>query len=181
MAEVCVWGGGGGNYWAPLTRKRHTPPHSAQPQHTNYWAPQTRKRHQQDHQQERPTEHSDPTQHAEGRADDCPGPRKETATRRNVTRGVPRPPPPPTHTLCATETCIARSRLEVAHRIESPMQPSTGGGESRDSWERKSHFKGDPHPLHRLRTTVPSRPHLSLHSKGATSAVALRDPPPPLR
>ena len=25
------------NYWAPLTRKRHTLPHSAQPQHTNYW------------------------------------------------------------------------------------------------------------------------------------------------
>ena len=23
------------NYWAPLTRKRHTTPHSAQPQHTN--------------------------------------------------------------------------------------------------------------------------------------------------
>ena len=33
------------NYWAPLTRKRHTMPHSAQPQHTNYWAPRTRKRH----------------------------------------------------------------------------------------------------------------------------------------
>ena len=27
------------NYWAPLTRKRHTIPHPAQPQHTNYWAP----------------------------------------------------------------------------------------------------------------------------------------------
>ena len=26
------------NYWAPLTRKRHTMPHPAQPQHTNYWA-----------------------------------------------------------------------------------------------------------------------------------------------
>ena len=25
--------------WAPLTRKRHTMPHAAQPQHTNYWAP----------------------------------------------------------------------------------------------------------------------------------------------
>ena len=36
------------NYWAPLTRKRHTMSHSAQPQHTNYWAPRTRKRHQQD-------------------------------------------------------------------------------------------------------------------------------------
>ena len=35
-------GGGGAdnfegyaNYWAPLTRKRHTMPHSAQSQHTN--------------------------------------------------------------------------------------------------------------------------------------------------
>ena len=28
------------NYWAPLTRKRHIPPHSTQPQHTNdHWAP----------------------------------------------------------------------------------------------------------------------------------------------
>ena len=24
------------NYWAPLTRKRHIMPHSAQPRHTNY-------------------------------------------------------------------------------------------------------------------------------------------------
>ena len=26
------------NYWAPLTRKRHIPPHPAQPRHTNHWA-----------------------------------------------------------------------------------------------------------------------------------------------
>ena len=75
------------NYWAPLTRKRHIPPHSAQPRHTNYWAPRTRKRHRQEHRPQRPTERSDPTQHAKGRTGDCPGPRKETATRRNVTRG----------------------------------------------------------------------------------------------
>ena len=31
------------NYWAPLRRKRHTMPHSAQPQHTNHWAQRTRK------------------------------------------------------------------------------------------------------------------------------------------
>ena len=37
------------NYWALLTRKRHTMSHSAQPQHTNHWAPRTRKRHQQEH------------------------------------------------------------------------------------------------------------------------------------
>ena len=75
------------NYWAPLTRKRHTPPHPAQPQHTNYWAPQTRKRHKQEHRPQRPTERSDPTQHAKGRTGDRPGSRKGTTTRRNVTQG----------------------------------------------------------------------------------------------
>ena len=75
------------NYWAPLTRIRHIPPHSAQPRHTNYWAPRTRKRHQQEQRPQRPTERSDPTQHAKGRTGDCPGPRKETTTRRNVTQG----------------------------------------------------------------------------------------------
>ena len=75
------------NYWAPLTRKRHTMPHSAQPQHTNYWAPRTRKRHQQEHRPQRPTESSNPTQHAKGRTGDCPGPRKGATTRRNVTQG----------------------------------------------------------------------------------------------
>ena len=75
------------NYWAPLTRKRHTLPHPAQPQHTNHWAPRTWKRHQQEHRPQRPTESSDRTQHAKGRTGDCPGPRKETTTRRNVTQG----------------------------------------------------------------------------------------------
>ena len=75
------------NYCAPLTRKRHTMPHSAQPQHTNHWAPRTRKRHQQEHRPQRPTERSDPTQHAKGRTGDCPGPRKGATTRRNVTQG----------------------------------------------------------------------------------------------
>ena len=76
------------NYWAPLTRKRHTMPHAAQPQHTNYWAPRTRKRHQQEHRPQRPTESCNPTQHAKGRTGDFPGPRKGATTRRNVTQGV---------------------------------------------------------------------------------------------
>ena len=76
------------NYWAPLTRKRHTMPHSPQSQHTNYWAPRTPKRHQQEHRPQRPTESSAPTQHAKGRTGDCPGPRKGATTRRNVTQGV---------------------------------------------------------------------------------------------
>ena len=72
------------NYWAPLTRKRHTMPHSAQPQHTNYWDLRTRKRHQQEHRPQRPTESSDPTQHAKGRTGDRPGPRKGATTRQNA-------------------------------------------------------------------------------------------------
>ena len=75
------------NYWAPLTHKRHTMPHSAQPQHTNHWAPRTRKRQQQEHWPQRPTESSDPTQHAKRRTGDRPGPRKGATTRRNVTQG----------------------------------------------------------------------------------------------
>ena len=67
------------NYWAPLTRKRRTVPH--------HWAPRTRKRHQQEQWPQRPTESSNPTQHAQGRTGDCPGPCKETTTRRNVTQG----------------------------------------------------------------------------------------------
>ena len=69
-------------------RKRHILSHPAQPQHTNHWAPRTRKRHQQEHRPQRPTESSDPTQHAKGRTCDRPGPRKETTTRQNVTQGV---------------------------------------------------------------------------------------------
>ena len=75
------------NYWAPLTRNRHTMPHSAQPQQTNSRGSRTRKRHQQEHQPQQPTESSDPTQHAKGRTGDCPGPRKGATTRRNVTQG----------------------------------------------------------------------------------------------
>ena len=65
------------NCWAPLTRKRHTMPHPAQPWHTNHWAPRTRKRHQQEHWPQRPKESNDPTQHAKGRTGDCPGPVKK--------------------------------------------------------------------------------------------------------
>ena len=67
-----------------VKRPRQQPAH---PQYANYWAPRTRKRHQQEHRPQRPTESSDPTQHAKGRTGDCPGPRKGATTRRNVTRG----------------------------------------------------------------------------------------------
>ena len=45
------------------------------------------KRHQQEHRPQRLTERSDPTQRAEGRTGDCPGPRKGATTRRTVTQG----------------------------------------------------------------------------------------------
>ena len=81
------------NYWAPLTRKRHIPPHSAQPQHTNDWAPRTRKRHQQEHRPQRPTERSDPTQHAEGQTGDCPSlyPATDTTAGIRTAVGIPLP------------------------------------------------------------------------------------------
>ena len=74
------------NYWAPLMHKRH-PLQPAQPRYTNDGAPRTQKQHQQEHRPQQPTKRSDLTQHAKGRMGDCPGPHKETATRRNVTRG----------------------------------------------------------------------------------------------
>ena len=46
------------NYWAPLTRQRHIPPHPAQPQHTNHGARRMPKLHQQEHRPQRPTESS---------------------------------------------------------------------------------------------------------------------------
>ena len=97
------------NYWAPLTRKRHTMPHSAQSQHANYWALRTRKRHQQEHRPQRPTESSDPTQHAKGRTGDRPGPRKGATTRRNVTQGVP--PRPKNWAKFAAFRAFVRSRI----------------------------------------------------------------------
>ena len=116
------------NYWAPVTRKRHIPPHPAQPQHTNDWAPRTRKRHQQEHRPQRPTESSDPTQHAKGRTGDRPGPRKGATTRRNVTKGGPpgvcltfdsSPLPPPRHFL-------GKRSLEFSTDFRGGIRPGAG-------------------------------------------------------
>ena len=45
----------------------------------------------EEHRPQRPTESSDPTQHAKGRTGDRPGPRKGATTRRNVTQGGQQP------------------------------------------------------------------------------------------
>ena len=121
------------NYWAPLTRKRHIPPHSAQSQHANYWALRTLKRHQQEHRPQRPTESSDPTQHAKGRTGDRPGPRKGATTRRNVTQGDALKgggyPPCGIPSGCWFFTgpwTVTRSSLRMLHRVTAvsrPLQP----------------------------------------------------------
>ena len=100
---------------------------------------------------QRPTESSDPTQHAKGRTGDCPGPHKETTTRRNVTQALQMhlftficiaflavstciPPPPPPGTWDAGThvfSLIAAIVILLAH--EKPQKtfaigPSRGGG-----------------------------------------------------
>ena len=97
--EAC---GGRGGEWAAETVKR-APQQPAHPQCATHWAPLTRKRGRKEHRPQRPTGSGDPTQHAKGRTGDCPGPHKETTTRRNVTQGgltcqTGDPPPPHTPT-----------------------------------------------------------------------------------
>ena len=120
------------NYWAPLTRKRHTMPHSAQSQYTNYWAPRTRKRHQQEHRPQQPTELNDLTQHAKGRPGDCPGPRKGATTRRNVTQGGVPPPPPwtPPQRLSQTGLRLIKEFLRRLWRrlVQTPPPPQKEPG-----------------------------------------------------
>ena len=88
-----AWGGrpecGGASGQQKPSNDPHTnhPSNQHNPRCARYWAPRTRKRHQQEHRPQWPTERSDPTQHAKGRAGDCPGPRKGATTGRNVTQG----------------------------------------------------------------------------------------------
>ena len=153
------------NYWAPLTRKRHILPHSAQPQHTNHWAPRPRKRHQQEHRPQRPTERSDPTQHAKGRTGDCPGPRKGATTRRNVTQGgagnCSRSPAP--HTLTPEQASTIQSAWHwtpIAPRSRRPALTSyslpPGPGFARQNLTPKTAFPTAGNPL--------LKPSLSLSS-----------------
>ena len=67
------------------------PQQPAQPQYANYWALLMWKKTTRNTGRSG-CQNSDPTQHAKGRTGDCPGPRKETATQRDVTQGVRTPP-----------------------------------------------------------------------------------------
>ena len=146
------------NYWAPLTRKWHIPPHPAQPQHTNDWAPRPQKRHQREHRPQRPTERSDPTQHAKGRTGDCPGPHKGATTRRNVTQGggsqgQPTQPPRRGRSWTAAETAACSPATGTFRWVPwgcwlVPESPGLG----RPSWETPPNprpglsLTGDPPP-----------------------------------
>ena len=94
------WGGGAG-------KQTRTLPHSAQPQHTHHWAPRTRKRHQQEHRPQRPTERSDPTQHAKGLSRALKG----TTTRRTVTQGAGK-----------------QGRMEAGRKAKEGCRERAGGG-----------------------------------------------------
>ena len=103
-------------------------------------------RHQQEHRPQRPTESSDPTQHADGRAGDRPGPRKGATTRRNVTQGGGGGLEPPKNLRWGgvgkrgTKGCKANSSRCVPHKGSegqgsvrtavhpSPRQHGKGGG-----------------------------------------------------
>ena len=66
----------------------YSPPNCRTPLGVTHWlAAAPVKRHHNEHRPQRPSEHHDPTQHMKGRTGDCPGPRKETGTRWNVTHG----------------------------------------------------------------------------------------------
>ena len=157
------------NYWAPLTRKRHTMPHSAQPKHTNHWAPRTRKGHQQEHRPQRPIECSDPTQHAKGRTGDCSGPRKGATTRRNVTQGVI--PPPLLLFQCLRLTakillrCL-RCQQDLRFKIFGPPSAGIIGGPGEEGGVPAK----SPCPL------PPSKTSWSTSSKSAKPGQSLQTP-----
>ena len=110
-------------------------------------------RHHKAHRPQRPTERSNPTQHAKGRTGDCPGPRKEATTRRTVTQGGWTPPPPqkehcscsllgfrsPTSFLCCVlDYSSAQMRLDgtglpalrpgCRGHVDAPSPTATGQG-----------------------------------------------------
>ena len=62
------------------------------PQCANYWAPLTRQRHHKEHQPQRPSERSNPTQHAKGRRVTVRGPGKELQPDGMSHRGDAPPP-----------------------------------------------------------------------------------------
>ena len=91
----------------------------------HHWALLTQKQHHKEHRPQRPSEHSHPTQHAEGRTGDCLGPRKEPATRQ--TSG------PWTHSEagggrpgCGGEWATTEEKTTSATPSTTPSAPTTG-------------------------------------------------------
>ena len=181
------------NYWALLTRKRHIPPHSAQPQHTKYWAPRTRKRHRQEHRPQRPTERSDPTQHAKGRTGDCPRPRKGATTRRNVTRGgggggqgggagadrgrwKDQGPPRRPQGVPHFDRAQGRALRRLGGRLRRAVRPKRSGPlrpEHRNEGVRRGGLSGQPPPTPHTRLPPPPPRTPGPWGRGCTGALPL--------
>ena len=94
---------------------------------------------------------SDPTQHAKGRTGDCPGPRKGTTTRRNVTRGGGRVcpgkehfslPPPPFSSAPIIQVCISIAGRCMGVRVRGCIRTADDrrrrGGYPPPPWTRIS-------------------------------------------
>ena len=82
----CRGGVGGGGHCHNALQRR-TGSASGQPEHRPGRPPSSKNPTQRSPATRRTSVDGNPTRHAEGRTGDCPGPRKETATRRNATHG----------------------------------------------------------------------------------------------
>ena len=76
---------------------------------------------------QRPTERSNPAQHSKGRTGDCPGPRKETATRRNVAQGGCQVCSPTTVQTCVVWGCSVGGDQRHHGSVSAPPPPPAPG------------------------------------------------------
>ena len=126
---------------------------------------------------------------AEGRTGDCPGPRKDTATRRNATRGGggPSPQPPPLRRLSqiffwafGQTKCFLWRRISLGQKFSSaPLKTQHhrrgGGGQSKvvyrnDSGGQPHHPPRAPKPAQHPTPRVGARPTpQALHPHTATA------------
>ena len=170
------------NYRAPLMRKQHIPPHSAQPQHTNDWAPQTRKRHQQEHRPRRPTERSNWTQHAEGRTGDCPGPVKEHQPDGMSRMGGRTPPSLNCGDAYKGELAPVPNHSRTSEGQYTIKQHATTPRTDWDMWASRNKWPKPPTPSIPTPTRSPLEPGSSSsrgrRGQGATNPIPLPLPRP---